>query len=118
MAAIFQNLSGEVKVAVRSATFTAFGILFCLAGTVFLSVALWQFLAVEISALAASLGLGAIYLIAGLLLLLLAPNRHRDDEEHRRAADENATTFEPFFQMAQGFAAGMQAGRAARSGRG
>ena len=119
MQAFVDRLSNRAKAAARSAALTAFGMLFCVVGVGFLTAGLWQWLAINYDGLTASLVVGAGYIVAGVGVLLVAPRAAAPQPEEPKIHHSRATAAgtEPFFQMAEGFAAGMQAGRAARRGR-
>ena len=119
MQGLVRRLTLRVKAAVRTAAFTAFAVLFCLVGTGFLTAGLWQWVAMNYGPLTASIAVGAGYLGAGVAVLLVSPAGRPPDLQARNPRSGAATPAEtePFFQMAQGFAAGMQAGRAARQRR-
>lgn len=118
MLGIAHRLRRRARATARSVAFTAFGLLFCIVGIGFLTAALWQYLAELYTPLTATGAIGGLYLVTGLILFLIASAGrpvHGAAEERPSRADDRAQA-EPLFQMAQGFAVGMQAGRAARHG--
>ncbi|ARC89822.1 hypothetical protein [Rhodovulum sp. MB263] len=79
-------------------------------GCAFLTVAAWLVLSAGHGAVFAATVIGAVYLGAGLILwgLSLRPRQPR-------RVEAPADPYGPFIHMAEGFAAGLEAGRAARS---
>ena len=84
-------------------------------GLGFLTLALWLYLLSVGTAIAAAVIIGAIYCGAGFILLAVAGSAGKTSSDHAsRAPDPDAAPAgDPFFRMAEGFAAGLQAGRAA-----
>ncbi|TCO69557.1 phage holin family protein [Rhodovulum euryhalinum] len=82
------------------------------AGFGFLTVAAWLVLDAWKGALFAAGTIGSAYLGLGLVLLALACKG-----KSRRPARVPEESVDPFVRMATGFAAGLEAGRAAREGR-
>lgn len=78
-------------------------------GAAFLTVAAWLVLSAGHGAVFAATVIGSAYLGAGLVLWALSL-RPRQPERTAPPADP----YTPFIHMAEGFAAGLEAGRAAR----
>ncbi len=117
MKELVQNARCRINAAARSAALSAAGLVFCAIGAGFLTVALWQTLAMAFGGLLATLICGLIYLVAGGVLLYIA--RKTDSALPGSKTGKPASEPEPdetdvLFRVARGFAAGMQAGRAAR----
>ncbi|MEX5728216.1 hypothetical protein Ga0609869_001569 [Rhodovulum iodosum] len=81
------------------------------AGAGFLTLAAWLVLAAQGSPLYAATVIGAVYAGLGLLLWAIAPGGGARQNTPQQAEPD---PYGPFFQMAEGFAVGMEAGRAAR----
>ncbi|MEZ5714826.1 MAG: phage holin family protein [Paracoccaceae bacterium] len=109
MAGIVPDIEARLRRSVRSATLGAAAFVFAVTGLGLLSAALWVLIAMHHGALTAFVATGGLFLVlAGAFYWAASLGRMP-----RRTA-RPAATDEPFFRMAEGFAAGMQAGRAAR----
>jgi len=108
MPGMLHQVEDRARRAARSATFTMMGIVFGTTGLALLSVALWLMIAVLQGAIVACAAIGALYLILGVCFMALG--------RHPGAAHppEPAQPKDPLVQIAEGFATGMRAGRAAR----
>ncbi len=118
MFGIIDTFRHEARTAVRSAALKSVGMLLMLVGLGFLTAALWLFIVTVATALMAAMVIGALYCGVGLILLSVASFRSRAHvAPHAAAAPAPGTTAPavPLVQLAEGFAMGMQAGRAARS---
>jgi len=107
----------RVRAAARATVFSVMGVIFGLAGLGFLTVALWIVVAAYESALVAYTTIGALYVVLGFCLMALGAQSGRepdpkpgDPPEHGRSGEDK----DPIVRMAEGFAVGMQAGRAMR----
>ena len=124
---MLQRIANDVKdsarATARAALFSTLGGFFALVGTGFLTLALWLLLVSVESALFAATVIGALYCAFGFILLAvgLKGRKHTTTDSYefssgRSQGQEAANTpREPFLQMAEGFAMGLQAGRSARS---
>ena len=117
------TLKDDARAAARAAAFSSLGAVFTLIGLGFLTVALWLLLASMESALFAATVIGALYCAAGFTFLALGLSSRRTASERSfefksssQAINAASAPREPFVQMAEGFAMGMQAGRSARTG--
>ena len=86
--------------------------LFAGIGAGFLTLAGWLVLDAWRGPVFASTVLGGVYLGLGLVLWAAAVSR----KQRRRKPPPAPDPYEPFIHMAEGFAAGIEAGRAARGG--
>lgn len=113
MSGLVTNLRSRARHMARAAALSVIGVVFALTGLAFLTVALWVFLDSYEGALFAWTVIGIIYLILGLCFLLIAGrgNRSENTLPTTKAPEQSV---EPFLQMAEAFAVGMQAGRRAR----
>src|SRR6056297_235193 len=107
MTGFFSNMGARLRNAARATAFSVMGVVFGLAGLGFLSVALWIVLAVHEGVLVAYTVIGALYLVLGLCLMALGAQGGGANEPRK----------DPMVQLAEGFAMGMQAGRAMRERR-
>ncbi|WP_019953359.1 phage holin family protein [Yoonia vestfoldensis] len=115
MTGLVSDLRRRARLAARAAALSAAGIVFCATGLAFLTVALWVLLATHQGVLAAWTVLGLLYMVLGICFVLIAGrNDRKTPAEPVAAAPQPAQGVEPFLRMAEGFAAGMQAGRNAR----
>lgn len=110
MSGIVTHFRRRARNAARAAAFTVAGVIFCLTGLGFLTVALWILIATYESVLVAHAVIGALYLVLGFCFLALG-GQSTDTE----AAPEQPAPKEPLLQVAEAFAVGLQAGRAARA---
>lgn len=93
---------------------------FLLVGLGFLSVALWIIVAAEHGTLIAFEVMGGLYVVLGLICLLLRPSTDTAEGQYDQTSAEQTAaraTEDPWTRIATGFAAGLQAGRAARDSR-
>jgi len=116
MTGFFSNMGARLRNAARATAFSVMGVVFGLAGLGFLTVALWIVLAVHEGVLVAYTVIGALYLVLGLCLMALGAQGGGADEP-RRADPPSEPPKDPLVQLAEGFAMGMQAGRAMRERR-
>ncbi|MGC9418912.1 MAG: phage holin family protein [Rhodovulum sp.] len=84
------------------------------AGMGFLTVAAWLVLSAQGGPLFAAGVIGLVYLGLGLVLAAVAAARHDPPQAGTQRSGQDAQ--EVFVRMAEGFAAGLEAGRAAREG--
>ena len=120
MAGLISGLKEGARRTARAAALSVIGSVFLIVGLAFLSVALWMIVAVEYGQLVAFEVLGALYIVMGLVCLLLRPSGNSASEDRVESGSHGSTPppmKDPFLQMAEGFAMGMQAGRAAREPR-
>lgn len=113
MPGLVSNLRHRARHMARAVAFTIIGIVFAMTGLAFLTAALWVLLASHEGALVAWTVIGVIYFIFGLCFLLIAGRRSGPSHvvpQHQHPAQ----SVEPFLQMTEAFAMGMQAGRRAR----
>lgn len=121
MAGFVSAIRSRVRQTARATAFGVMGVVFGLAGLGFLTVALWIVLASHESALVAHSVIGALYVVLGFCLLALSAQPGgqqappRNDEAD--ASSASPAEKEPLVQIAEGFAIGMQAGRAMRERR-
>ncbi|WP_245964136.1 phage holin family protein [Roseovarius spongiae] len=108
-------VSRQAREAVAMTALGLAGGLLLIVGMAFLTVALWIFLAAAESALIAALVIGLLYVGLGLILFAVASARRRRAERRAALAAAQTPKSSPLMQVAEGFAIGMQAGRAARS---
>ncbi len=124
---MLQRIANDVKdtasATARAALFSTMGGLFTLVGTGFLTVALWLLLVSLEGAIFAATVIGALYCACGFILMAVGlkgkkPTVDGYEFSSGRNSEPDAanTPREPFLQMAEGFAMGLQAGRSARSG--
>lgn len=116
MLGIASKIKDEVRATARSAVLSLAGAILTAVGLGFLTLALWLFLLTVGSALAAAVIIGAIYCGAGFILLAVAASGKGapgDADLPDPEAPPAPPPKDPFFQMAEGFAVGLQAGRAA-----
>ncbi|SEM48193.1 Putative Holin-X, holin superfamily III [Roseovarius tolerans] len=116
MTGFFSTMGARLRNAARATAFSVMGVVFGLAGLGFLTVALWILLAAHEGVLMAYTVIGALYLVLGFCLMALGA-QGGGAEEPRRAAPPSEPTKDPLVQLAEGFAMGMQAGRAMRERR-
>lgn len=112
MNGLVSHFRRRARNAARAAAFTAAGVVFGLTGLGFLTVALWILIATYESALVAHAVIGALYLILGFCFLALG-GQSTDAE----TAPEQPAPKSPLLQVAEAFAVGLEAGRAARAPR-
>lgn len=112
MRGLVAQVRRRARNAARAAAFTVAGVVFGLAGLGFLTVALWILIATYESALVAYAVIGTLYLILGFCFMALGAQS--TDAE---AALTEPAPKDPFLQVAEAFAVGLQAGRAARAPR-
>lgn len=119
MAVILSRLRTQAKLAARAAALGLIGTVFLLVGLGFLSVALWMIVAAQHGGLIAFWVLGGLYVLLGLACLALRPSATQSDHGETDTAPQtrHTATDEPWVKLAEGFATGMQAGRAARDRR-
>ncbi|WP_272009429.1 phage holin family protein [Roseovarius sp. ZX-A-9] len=123
MLGLVDTLRQEVRAAARAAALRSVAMVLLLVGLAFLTAALWLFIVTVATALTAAVVIGALYCGVGLILLAMASFRSGGHTSAHTAASPTPgatpTPQAPLVQLAEGFAMGMQAGRAARSpGRG
>lgn len=117
------DVKDSARATARAAAFSALGTTFALIGLGFLTTALWMLLASHESALFAATVIGALYCAFGFGFLALGSRgtgdkRHRSSGTKRGMSDADAPPpRDPFLQLAEGFAIGLQAGRSARPGK-
>jgi small-conductance mechanosensitive channel len=112
MRGLVDQVRRRARNAARAAAFTVAGVVFGLAGLGFLTVALWILIATYESALVAYAVIGTLYLILGFCFIALGAQS--TDAE---AVPTEPAPKDPFLQVAEAFAVGLQAGRAARAPR-
>lgn len=122
MAAILSRLRAQARMTARAAALGVIGTVFLLVGLGFLSVALWMIVAAQYGALIAFEVMGGLYVILGLICLALRPSATQAQHGENGTASAKPQTDrtapeDPLIKLAEGFAAGMQAGRAARDRR-
>lgn len=110
MSGLVSHFRRRARNAARAAAFTVAGVVFGLTGLGFLTVALWILIATSESALVAHSVIGALYLTLGFCFMALGgQSTDAETAPHQPAAKD------PFLQVAEAFAVGLQAGRAART---
>ncbi len=115
---MFSGLKIRARMAARAAALTTVGVVFGLVGLGLLTVALWILVAEHEGALIAFAVIGALYAVLSFVFIALGTARGgppANPAHDPRAAPPPQK--EPFAQMAEGFAIGLQAGRAAREPR-
>ncbi|QIE47331.1 hypothetical protein G5B38_18370 [Pseudohalocynthiibacter aestuariivivens] len=119
MFGIVDSLRQDARAAARTAALASAGVLLGIVGLGFLTVALWMFIVIVSTPLTAATVIGALYSGVALILLAIASSRRSrvTTDPAPAAAPPPPPPAAPFVQMAEGFAMGMQAGRAARSRR-
>jgi len=122
MCGILTQIESRVKVTARAAALTLLGRSFGLCAVACLSAVLWIVIASSEGALIAFSAIGLIYLALGFFCIALgvaqrAGNEHGHPSNHPHSGPAGRDTREPLVQLAEGFAAGLQAGRAARDSR-
>ena len=106
----------RVRAKARATALGVMGMIFGLVGLGFLTVALWIVVASYESPLVAHTVIGALYVVLGFCLVALGsqdghtPDRQQPDDMPEADKD-------PIVRLAEGFAMGMQAGRAMRERR-
>src|SRR6056297_2723541 len=116
MAGFFGGLKSRARTALRATAFSAAGIVFAMAGLGFLTVALWMLVELYHGALIAFTVIGALYVILGFCFLALGASQSSAPRVDDRpdTPPQQPPAKEPLAQVAEGFAIGLQAGRAAR----
>jgi hypothetical protein len=122
---MFSAMRERLRRAARATAFSVMGVIFGLAGLGFLTVALWLVVASHESALVAYTVIGVLYFVLGFILMALGAQTggaQKGDGPHRAAQDApghgpTEPAKDPIVQVAEGFAVGMQAGRAMRETR-
>lgn len=122
MAGLFSGPLARARAAMRDAAFSAafgiIGLVLALTGLGCLTAALWVAIATHHGVVVAFAVIGIIYLAVGAIFMALAayPRRHATRRAPRspHGTPPPPPPREPFVQIAEGFALGMQAGRAAR----
>lgn len=117
MQGFLNGIETRARQAARSAAFAMIGAIFALIGLGFLTAGLWIVIAAYEGALIAFVAIGALYLILGLCFMALGRQPADASPEAPRPAADPPAQKDPFVQIAEGFATGMQAGRAARDPR-
>lgn len=121
MTGFVSAIQDRARQAARATAFSVMGVMFGLVGLGFLTVALWIVVANHESALVAYSVIGGLYVVLGFILLALgAQTGGSPDTGHRHDTHDHAPEApakEPLVQIAEGFAVGMQAGRAMREQR-
>ncbi|RFP91054.1 phage holin family protein [Rhodobacteraceae bacterium 63075] len=125
MTGFVSAIQDRARQAARATAFSVMGVVFGLVGLGFLTVALWIVVANHESALVAYSVIGGLYVVLGFILLALGAQTggspdtgHRSGHRHdTRDHAPEAPAKEPLVQIAEGFAVGMQAGRAMREER-
>lgn len=120
MIGMVSAMSDRLRRAARATAFSVMGVVFGLVGLGFLTVALWIVLAAHESALVAYAAVGALYVVLGFCLMALGAQKGRGPDTTAPNAPgrpPQAPTKDPIVQMAEGFAVGMQAGKAMRERR-
>lgn len=116
MIAAISRFKQSLRDALRSAVWLTIGALFMLVALAFLTAALWLLIARADDALIATTVVGALYFVLAVVLLALGARGGRKEAAETTAAEAEAEfKRQPLVQIAEGFAVGMQAGRAARS---
>lgn len=117
MNGLLSQVKREARLKARALALGVIATVFLLVGLGFLSVALWMVVAVEYGALIAFQVLGGLYVILGVICLLLRPasqGGHQSASDQPGSRPDPSQQPDPLVRMATGFAAGLQAGRAAR----
>ena len=120
MIGMVSTMRDRLRRAARATAFSVMGVVFGLVGLGFLTVALWIVVAAQESALVAYAAIGGLYVVLGFCLMALGaqkgrgPDNTAPDTPNRPPQDP---TKDPIVQVAEGFAVGMQAGRAMRENR-
>ena len=121
MAGFVSAIQDRARQTARATAFSVMGVVFGLVGLGFLTVALWIVVENHESALVAYSVIGALYVVLGFSLMALgAQTGGSPDSGHRHDTRDHAPeepAKEPLVQIAEGFAVGMQAGRAMREKR-
>ncbi|HKL56481.1 phage holin family protein [Marivita sp.] len=117
MPGFLTGIETRARQAARSAAFAMIGVIFAIIGLGFLTAGLWIVIAAYEGALIAFVAIGALYLILGLGFMALGRQPVGGSSEAPRPAADAPARQDPFVQIAEGFATGMQAGRAARDPR-
>ena len=112
MPGLVSDISIRARLMARAAAFTVVGVIFAATGLAFLTVALWVLLATYESAIVASAVVGLMYLILGIVFMVLAKRRH--PALPPVTPIQPVQPIEPFLRIAEAFAVGLNAGRAAR----
>lgn len=117
---IVSNVKDNARATARAAAFSVLGAIFALIGLGFLTVALWLLLQAQEGTLFAATVIGALYCAVGFAFLAFgARGKSKSTQDPLTFQSERTSANaprEPFMQMAEGFAMGMQAGRSARTG--
>ncbi|WP_294620871.1 phage holin family protein [uncultured Roseovarius sp.] len=120
MIGMFSAMGDRLRRAARATAFSVMGVVFGLVGLGFLTVALWIVLAAQESALVAYAAIGALYVVLGFCLMALGAQKGQSPDNTAPEAPERTRqdpTKDPIVQVAEGFAVGMQAGKAMRENR-
>ncbi|MGX0877065.1 hypothetical protein ACSSV4_001749 [Roseovarius sp. MBR-154] len=123
MAGLLSTMGARLRNAARATAFSVMGVIFGLVGLGFLTMALWIVLALHGGVLMAHMVIGAFYFILGLCLMVLGAQgggtaAPREQTRSREQTPPPEPAKDPLVQLAEGFAMGMQAGRAMRERRG
>lgn len=103
------------RAAAFSAAFSLFGLALILAGLGSLSAAAWILIAMHHGAIFAFVVVGAVHIgLGGIFLALATQSSGQSDRHHSRHDSSHDAPGEPFVRVAEAFATGLQAGRAAR----
>jgi len=121
MGRLLQTLLARLSVAMRRAALGAAGGVLAVVGVVFLTAAGWRALATASGPAAASLVVGAVYLVLGMILFFMASRNDRAArlrEAEARAAEAEAlrrrTQPAPMDRVMAAFFEGLAAGSSAR----
>jgi len=120
MLGIVNDVKQRARQTARVAALSVVGAVFCLVGLGFLTTALWIIIEIEYGALMAALLLGGLYLVLGGAILAFGGKSQSDVDygpsDTHPESPPSGSPKDPIFQMAEGFAVGLQAGREARKG--
>jgi len=114
MAGFLSDMRRRARATARAAAFSAIGVIFALTGLGFLTVALWILIATYESPLVAHAVIGALYLFLGVCFLALGGQKSESRPAEPVESPPQTPAKDPILQMAEAFAVGLQAGRAAR----
>ncbi|QYX57792.1 phage holin family protein [Roseovarius sp. SCSIO 43702] len=121
MFGIIEDAKDRARRAARAAVVATVGGLLCLVGLGFLTAALWIIIEMEYGPLMSALVIGGLYLVLGGAMLAFGRNSQSEASpeplHEAQVPPPPPPPRDPFFQMAEGFAMGLQAGREARRGR-
>lgn len=115
MARFGSDLAARVREAMRAAALTTFGAILGLVGAGCLLAALWVLIALHLGAIIAFTAVGMLSMALSWLFLLVGQRRVGGVTECELSGASDPGRCASFVRLAEGFAIGVEAGRAARA---